>query len=103
MQDTTTTEFEWNERKRESTIEKHGIDFEDAIRIFDGRPVVHAPSSYPDEDRWLTTGRLSGRMVSVVWTYRSSKIRIITARRAGKNEQRRYHKSHLGGCSPPEG
>ena len=36
------TEFEWDERKRETTLEKHDIDFLDATRVFDGRPAVHA-------------------------------------------------------------
>ena len=100
---TTAPEFEWDEKKRESTIKKHGIDFADAARIFDGRPTVHVPSKRPDEDRWIATARLSGRFVSVVYTYRDSRIRIITTRRAWKNEQREYYKNFPGGCDPPEG
>ena len=96
-------EFEWHEDKRVLTLSKHGIDFIDAIRIFDGRPVAHAPSGHPDEERWVATGKLSRQMVSVVYTYRGDKIRIITARRARKNEQRKYHENHPGGCDPPEG
>ena len=98
----TEPEFEWNERKRESTLEKHGIDFLDTIRIFDGRPAVHALSDHPDEERWITTSKLSGQMISVVHTFRGDRIRIITARRARKNEQREYHENHHGGCDPPE-
>ncbi len=60
---------------------KHGIDFKEAVRIFDGRPVVLAPSKYPDEERWIATGKLSGQMFSVVYTFRDNRIRIITARR----------------------
>lgn len=96
-------QFEWDEGKRVLTLSKHGIDFEDAIRIFDGRAAVHAPSDRPDEERWVATGMLSRRMVSVVYTFRGDKIRIITARRARENEQRKYHENHPGGCGPPEG
>ena len=95
--------FEWDEEKRELTLIKHGIDFADAARIFDGRPAVHAPSKHPDEERWIATSKLSGRLVSVVHTYRDGRIRIITARRARRNEQREYHKNFPGGCDPPEG
>ena len=103
MQDISETEFEWDERKRESTIKKHRIDFFDAVRLFDGRPVVHAQSNRQGEERWLTTGKLNRLMVSVVWTYRDTRIRVITPRRAGKNERRQYHESYLGGCGPSEG
>ncbi len=103
MNGMTSNPFEWDEDKRSSTLVKHGIDFLDAVRIFDGRPALHAPSYHPDEERWVATGRLSGRMVSVVYTYRGDRIRIITARRARKNEQRKYHKNHPGGCGPPQG
>lgn len=103
MPNKTKLECEWDEEKRRSTLEKHGIDFRDATRLFDVRPVVHTPSRHPDEERWIATGKLSGQMVSVVHTLRDGRIRIITARRAQKNENREYHKNHPGGCDPPEG
>ena len=103
MNQTKATYCEWHEKKRSSTLVKHGIDFHDAIRILDGRPVLFAPSNRPGEDRWVAIGRLSGQMVSVVYTFRAGVVRIITARRARKNEQREYHKAHPGGCGPPEG
>ena len=36
-------DFEWDGAKHESTLQKHGIDFNDAMLIFDGRPVLCAP------------------------------------------------------------
>ena len=65
-------DFEGDENKRTSNLGKHKIDFNDAIRIFNDRPVVHVPSEYPDEDRWLTIGELSGRKIMVVCTWRGS-------------------------------
>ncbi len=38
-------EFEWDEAKRESNLTKHGIDFPLAEMLFDGRPVITAPSA----------------------------------------------------------
>ena len=60
------TVCEWDEEKRRSTLEKHCIDFHDAAKIFDGSPTVEAPSEWPGEQRWIATGELSGRIVSVV-------------------------------------
>ena len=51
MQDTAETGCEWDEHKRKSTLGMHGIDHHDAVEAFDGRPVVHAPSHHPDEER----------------------------------------------------
>ena len=103
MSKTTHDQFDWDAEKRSSTLVKHGIDFDDAIRIFDGRPAVHAPSDHPDEERWVVTASLNKRIVAVVYTFRGDAIQIITARRARKDEERKYHESHAGGCNPPEG
>ena len=65
--------------------------------------MVHVPSNHPGEERWVATVMLSGRMVSVIYTLRSDLIRIITARRARKNEEQQYHQTHPRGGNPPEG
>jgi uncharacterized DUF497 family protein len=88
--------LEWDEAKRQSNLAKHDIDFLDARRRFDGRPVVTARSSYPDEERHLTTGNVDGRFVTVVWTRRNGAIRIISARRARDAEARAYRALHGG-------
>ena len=80
------TTFEWDENKRLSNIEKHGIDFEDATEIFDGRVTVTRRSHYPDEPRYLTIGRRDTETITVIWTQRGPARRIISARRARKNE-----------------
>jgi len=96
MPETTAHQFEWDETKRFLALEKQGIDFNDAIRIFDRRPTIHAPSnqSHADEQCWITTGDLDGLMISVVWTYRGGRIQIITARRARNNEQSEFDTHH---------
>ena len=93
--------IEWGKRKRTSTLVKHGIDFLDAISIFDGRPVVHAKSNCQDEERWLATGQLGRPMVSLTDTCRDDGIRINTARRARKNEQQEYNSHYSGGGDRP--
>jgi hypothetical protein len=44
-----------------------------------------------DEDRFVSIGPIKGKMFAVVWTWRGSAIRLITARRARNGEEQRYH------------
>lgn len=87
--------FEWDEAKRAAALEKHGIDFLDATRIFAG-PVLRARSAFEDEDRWIAVGLLDGLEIAVIYTLRGGTCRIITARRARTNERRRYHENFPG-------
>ena len=79
-------EFEWDEDKRQSNIAKHGIDFLDARRLFDGRPAIQLTSSFEAEERYLTIGYLDGRFVTAVWTWRHDNIRFISVRHARQRE-----------------
>lgn len=88
--------FEWDEEKRQQTILKHGIDFADAIGIFDGEVLV-APSKHNDEQRWIAVGLLNGIEIAVIYTMRSEIYRIITARRARHHERDKYHARYPGG------
>jgi uncharacterized DUF497 family protein len=86
-----TVEFEWDEAKRESNLAKHGIDFNTALLLFDGRDVIESRSNYPHEERWQTTGIVDERFMTVIWTRRGEAIRIISARRARDGEKRDYY------------
>lgn len=83
-------EYEWDENKRQGNITKHGLDFRDAIVLFDGRPVYNYRSVRRGEGRVVTVGLLVGRFVAVVWTERSSAVRLISMRRARDEEKRAY-------------
>ena len=90
-------EFEWDEDKRESNLDKHGIDFQDAVHVFDGRVILTGRSTFELEERFLTTSILNdGRCATVIWTVRGEKTRIISARRARDAEERNYRKLYLG-------
>ncbi|MGH2618342.1 MAG: BrnT family toxin [Thermomicrobiales bacterium] len=65
-------------------------------RLFDGRPVVTKRSPFANEERYLTTGIVSDRFVTVVWTRRDDAIRLISARRARDGEVRAYRALHGG-------
>ena len=81
--------FEWDENKRQSNIDKHGLDFEDVIAIF-LEPHLDFALKYKAEQRRQATGLVSGRLVAVIYTMRDNTVRIISARRARKNEERAY-------------
>lgn len=91
--------FEWNPRKAQTNIRKHGVNFEEATRIFDdpmAMTIFDEEESSDDEDRWITLGQTKGQYyLLVVHTYHNTKedsvtIRLISARAATKHEIRQY-------------
>lgn len=87
--------FEWDEIKNQINIHKHGIDFIDAIDVFD-HPVLTAMDQREDygEDRWIALGWIAAIVGVVVYVERSADvIRIISARKATKHEVKRYKHS----------
>jgi uncharacterized DUF497 family protein len=85
-------EFEWDEAKRLSNLDKHGIDFLDVEEVFDGDIVTVEDDRYGyGEQRFVTFGVLQGRIVSVTYTDRGDVVRLISIRRATKYEQRTYY------------
>jgi uncharacterized protein len=87
--------FEWDERKNESNLRKHGISFETAKLVFDDPNfLLYRDRVLETEERWHAIGTVPGPvLVVVVHTYRDRNteiIRIISARRATKQEVRRY-------------
>jgi uncharacterized protein len=85
-------DFEWGEAKRLANILKHGIDFVDAIEMFSGR-FIETEDRRRDygERRHQAFGELDGRVTQVAYTWRNDRRRIISARRARRNERRAYY------------
>jgi uncharacterized DUF497 family protein len=87
-------QFEWDEKKRHSNLTKHGLDFFDAVEVFES-PHVNVPSSSEGaEERFLAIGLFQGRFVTVVYTHRETAIRIISFRRARHEERQKYQVLH---------
>ena len=87
--------FEWNEVKRQKNLDGRNLDFIDAVMVFDGRAVITAPSTYPVEDRLVSTAIMDdGKFYTVVWTWRGEVRRIISFRRARHVEERAYRQLH---------
>ena len=86
--------FEWDEDKRAINIQKHGIDFVSVIPVFDDPNAVEQYDSKNsiNEDRYQIIGMAKPGVLFVAFTERNDGdiIRIISARRAEKNEIARY-------------
>ena len=84
-------EFSWDEPKREWVLAERGIDFlRVAFSLFDGRPLLTVPTQRGEEERFLSIGPIEGKFFAVIWMWRDGTIRIVTARRARHEEEKRY-------------
>jgi uncharacterized DUF497 family protein len=83
--------FEWDEEKRLKNIESHSIDFVRAKEIWKN-PVLEILSSqaHHGEDRFLAIGQTEDSLITVIYTWRGDKRRLISARKARNNEKKHY-------------
>ncbi|MBE9019368.1 BrnT family toxin [Chroococcidiopsidales cyanobacterium LEGE 13417] len=79
-------EFEFDEAKSQSNREKHGIDFVEAQELWEDPQRLEILARTEDEPRYLAIGKIKEKHWSAVMTYRNEKIRIISVRRARKEE-----------------
>jgi len=87
--------FEWDTRKNETNIRKHKISFEEAKTVFydENARIIADPEHSQDEDRFIILGFSAAlRLLVVCHCYRKEDeiIRIISARKATKNEAKYY-------------
>lgn len=82
--------FDWNEEKRERILRERQIDFQDARFIIDG-PTIILQSDRKGERRYMVFGFLDDVEVVVVCTIRGDCCWVISARRARRDERKKYH------------
>jgi len=83
--------YEWDPNKAIVNIEKHGIDFVDAVTVFDDINAVTIDDPDYEEHRFITIAMDAlGRILVVVYTWRGDIIRLISARKATKKERKQY-------------
>lgn len=85
--------FEWDDRKADENLRKHGVAFERATVIFDDPLLVSIedPDHSQEEERYVTIGStFFGEVLVVGHTFREERIPIINARRATPAERRRF-------------
>jgi hypothetical protein len=88
--------FTWDEEKRQRNLKKHGLDFEQAPQVFDGLTFTFEDTRFDyDEHRYVTLGLLDN-VVVIVHTETATEIRIISMRKATRNEQELYFRNLYG-------
>jgi uncharacterized DUF497 family protein len=90
--------YSWDDEKNLSNLQRHGITFEDAVRIFEGPTVEKVDDRFDYGDiRVYAIGLVNGLEITVIYTDRSNdERRIISAWRAEPHE-RRYYWQNLEG------
>jgi len=90
---TTELSFEWDSDKATRNAEKHRVSFEEASTVFDDLMFITFidEEHSVDEERYITIGLSNrGRLLMVAHTERQDRIRVISARKATKKEERFY-------------
>ena len=82
--------FEYDLLKSASNLQKHGIDFEEAQRLWQDPFLIEVNARSADEQRSLVIGLIDRRHWSAVITYRDDNIRIISVRGARETEVALY-------------
>ena len=82
--------FEFDERKSQSNLKKHGIDFVEAQLLWLDPDLLEIPAETIDEPRFLIIGRISDKHWSAIITLRNENIRIISVRRSRNEEVELY-------------
>jgi uncharacterized protein len=83
--------YQWDKNKAATNLDKHGIDFADAVSVFSDDLAITTPDQRFDEERFITIGLDAlGRLLVVVYTWRDREIRLISARSATRPERRQY-------------
>jgi len=86
--------FQWDENKERINITKHGLDFKTAARVFEDENRIEfydEEHSY-EEDRYITIGMVNqiAVIIMLVYTEREDAVRIISARKATRQEKEAY-------------
>lgn len=87
--------FEYAPAKSASNRVKHGIDFEEATALWDDPQLIEIPSAHTEEPRRLVIGYMVNRCWASVVTDMDKATRIISVRRAGKEEEALYARANF--------
>jgi uncharacterized protein len=84
--------FVWDEAKRKSNLEKHGLDFNDAHLVYDDPDKLTYDASRMSEHRLLDLafGVVKGRLLALIYTERGKDVRVISFRPASREEREQY-------------
>jgi len=84
--------FEWDPFKAETNEEKHGVSFVEAANALLGLTLTRI-AGHTAENRFASIGITEARPIVVIWTPRPGAVRVISARRARRNERETYRQA----------
>ena len=89
--------YQLDPEKADSNLKKHGVDFPDAVGVFEDAWALTIKEHYVgNEQRFVTMGiDFLGRMLVVVYTYRNNDIRLISALTDTKRERKIYERKRI--------
>ncbi len=84
--------FEWDANKSRTNKSKHDLDFNAAKEMWNDSNRVEIQIPYPFEDRSILLGKIDDKLWAAIFTHRGNAIRIISVRRARRQEEELYDK-----------
>jgi len=86
--------FEWDPAKRVANLHRHGVDFELAVRIFEGSTLERRDNRFDyGEIRRIAVGLVNAVELTVCYTDRRDVRRMISARKANKDEREAFYRA----------
>jgi uncharacterized protein len=83
--------YQWDRKKAIANLNKHGIDFADAVLVFSDELAITLVDERFEEERFITIGMDAlGRVLVVVYMWRGNEIRLISAGKATGHERTQY-------------
>ena len=84
-------EYEWDPSKARTNLQKHNVDFAEAVTVLEDDAALTMPDDATNEERFVTIGLdARGNILVVVYTWRGDHIRLISARKATPRERKQY-------------
>ena len=84
-------DFEFDASKSRANLDKHGIDFVASQKLWEDEDRLEIPARTEDEPRYVLIAALGQKLWSACFTYRKGRIRLISVRRARKEERELYY------------
>ena len=82
--------FEWDDGNKQKSFKKHNVSIKEAEEVFNSQPFIVVRTAYMNEERFQMFGESKHRLISIIFTIRKNKIRIISARDMSKRERNFY-------------
>jgi uncharacterized protein len=82
--------FDWDDGNEQKNYIKHKVSMKEAEEVFNSQPFIVLRTAYINEERFQMFGESKHRLLTIIFTIRRKKIRIISARDMSKKERKFY-------------